>query len=128
MGLSWIVNFKKGHFSGRQALLKQKESGDYRRLFRLDIEGNKAAEHSILYSNKNCEQEIGYVTSAMWSPVVKANIAYGLVEAKYAEGPIWAEIYHQKELRWIRKVAKCTIVKTPFWAPERAKATPPPDC
>ena len=128
LGLSWIVNFKKGHFTGRAALLQQKESGNYRRLFRLDIEGNKPAESSILYSAKNCEKEIGYVTSAMWSPVVKANIAYGLVEAKYADGPIWAEIYYQKELRWIRKVAKCTIVDKPFWAPARAKATPPPDC
>ena len=128
LGLSWIVNFKKGHFTGRAALLAQKESGNHRRLLRLDIEGNKAAEHSILYSTKDCETEIGYVTSAMWSPVVKANIAYGLIEARYANKPIWAEIYHQKELRWIRKVALCTVVDKPFWSPERAKATPPPDC
>ena len=128
LGLSWIVNFKKGHFTGRAALLAQKESGNHRRLLRLDIEGNKAAEHSILYATKDCETEIGYVTSAMWSPVVKANIAYGLIEAKYANGPIWAEIYHQRELRWIRKVALCTVVDKPFWSPERAKATPPPDC
>ncbi len=128
LGLSWLVNFKKGHFSGRAALLKQMESGNYRRLLRLDIEGNKPAGHSILYSAANCETEIGYVTSAMWSPVVKANIAYGLVEAKYADSPVWAEIYYQKELRWIRKVARCTVVKEPFWAPARARATPPPDC
>ncbi|AQA18640.1 aminomethyltransferase [Halioglobus japonicus] len=128
LGLSWIVNFKKGHFTGREALLKQKESGEHRHLLRLDIEGNKPAEHSILYAGENCEKEIGYVTSAMWSPVVKANIAYGLVEAKYVKGPIWAEIYHQKELRWVRKVARCTVVNRPFWAPDRAKATPPPDC
>jgi aminomethyltransferase len=60
--------------------------------------------------------------------VVKANIAYGLVEAKYVDGPIWAEIYHQQELRWRRKVARCTRVSKPFWSPARAKATPPPDC
>ena len=64
----------------------------------------------------------------MWSPVVKGNIAYGLVEGKYANGEIWAEIYHQKELRWIRKLARCTKVTKPFWAPERARQTPPPDC
>ncbi len=128
LGLGWIVNFKKAHFTGRAALLAEKESGNYRRLIKLDIEGNKPAESSILYSSKSCKQEIGYVTSAMWSPVVKANIAYGLVDAKYADGDIWAEIYHQKELRWYRKVAKCTKVTKPFWAPERAKATPPPDC
>ncbi len=128
LGLGWILNFRKPHFSGRAALLAQKESGNYRRLLKLDIEGNKPAENSILYADKKCGTEIGYVTSAMWSPVVKANIAYGLVEAKYFEGPIWAEIYHQKELRWLRKVARCTRVAKPFWSPERAKATPPPDC
>lgn len=128
LGLGWILNFKKPFFSGRAALLAQKESGNYRRLLKLDIEGNKPADNSILYADKKCAKEIGYVTSAMWSPVVKANIAYGLVEAKYFEGPIWAEIYHQKELRWQRRVARCTRVTKPFWSPERAKATPPPDC
>lgn len=128
LGLGWILNFKKPHFSGRSALLAQKESGDYRRLLKLDIEGNKPAQHSILYADHKCAQEIGYITSAMWSPVVKANIAYGLVDAKHFEGPIWAEIYHQKELRWLRKVARCTRVTKPFWSPERARATPPPDC
>jgi aminomethyltransferase len=128
LGLGWILNFKKPHFSGRAALLAQKESGNYRRLLKLDIEGNKPAENSILYADRKCATEVGYITSAMWSPVVKANIAYGLVEAKYFDGPIWAEIYHQKELRWLRKVARCTRVAKPFWSPERAKATPPADC
>ncbi len=128
LGLGWILNFRKPHFSGRSALLAQRESGDYRRLLKLDIEGNKPAQHSILYADQKCAKEIGYVTSAMWSPVVKANIAYGLVDAKHVDGPLWAEIYHQKELRWLRKVARCTRVTKPFWSPERARATPPPDC
>lgn len=128
LGLGWIVNFNKGHFSGRCALLAEKESGDYRRMVKLDIEGNKPAQSSILYADGGCKQEIGYVTSAMWSPVVKANIAYGLVEARYFKGPIWAEVYYEKELRWYRKVVACTRVTKPFWAPARAKQTPPPDC
>jgi aminomethyltransferase len=128
LGLGWIINFKKSHFNGRTALLKAKESGNYRRLLKLDIEGNKPAINSILYSNKKCTQEIGYVTSAMWSPVVKANIAYGLVDGKYIDGEIWAEVYYEKELRWHRNVARCTRVTKPFWSPERARATPPPDC
>lgn len=128
LGLGWIVNFKKDHFSGRAALLAEKEAGKHRRLVKLDIEGNKPAENSILYSDAKCLKEIGYVTSAMWSPVAKANIAYGLVEGGSVDGPIWAEVYHQRELRWYRKVAKCTRVTKPFWSPERARATPPPDC
>ena len=128
LGLGWIVNFKKTHFTGRAALEKERAAGDYRRLVRLDIEGNKPAENSILYADRQCRREIGYVTSAMWSPVVKANIAYGLVDAKGADGEIWAEVYHQKELRWYRKVARCEKVSKPFWSPDRARQTPPPDC
>ncbi|WP_019528000.1 aminomethyltransferase family protein [Dasania marina] len=127
MALSWIVNFKKGHFTGRAALLKEKQAGKHRRLLKLDIEGNKAAESAILYRDEACQKQIGYVTSAMWSPVVKANIALGLVEGKYADGPIYAEVYHQRELRWVRKVCKCTKQTKPFWAPARAKQTPPAD-
>jgi glycine cleavage system T protein (aminomethyltransferase) len=128
LGLGWMLNFKKIHFSGRAALLAQKESGNHRRLLKLDIEGNKAAQSSILYTDRQCRREIGFVTSAMWSPVVKANIGYGLVEASAVDAEIWAEIYYQKELRWYRKVARCTRVNKPFWSPERARATPPPEC
>ena len=128
LALGWIVNFKKGQFSGRAALEKEKAEGKHRRLVKLDIEGNKPADSSILYADKGCRKEIGYITSAMWSPVVKANIAYGLIDGKYLDSPMWAEIYHQKELRWVRKVAKCTRVTKPFWAPDRARQTPPPDC
>jgi aminomethyltransferase len=128
LGLGWLVNFDKSHFSGRAALLREKEAGVRRRLLKLDIEGNKPATNSILYADKKCSREIGYVTSAMWSPAVKANIAYGLVTSKYADGAIWAEVYHQRELRWHRTIARCTRVTKPFWTPARAKATPPPDC
>ena len=124
MALSWIVNFDKGHFTGRAALLREKQEDKHRRLLKLDIEGNKPAEGSQLFRDKACNKAIGYVTSAMWSPVVKASIALGLVEGQYADGPIYAEVYHQKELRWIRKVRKCTRKAKPFWAPARAKQTP----
>ncbi len=56
--------------------------------------------------------------------MVKANIALGLVEGKYADGPIYTEVYFQKELRWVRKVCKCITKTKPFWAPARAKQTP----
>jgi aminomethyltransferase len=127
LGLSWIVNFKKPHFNGRAALLKEKEQGSKYRLLKLDIEGNKPAEHSILYSKANCSKAIGYVTSAMWSPVVKANIALAMVETQYAEGEIYAEVYHQQELRWQRKVCKAEVKTKPFWSPDRARLTPPAD-
>lgn len=125
LDLGWLVDFKKPHFNGRNALLAEKKKGPEYTLTKLDIEGNKPAEESWIYSNKRCTKKIGYVTSAMWSPAVKANIALAMIETKHLSGDLWAEIYYEKELRQNSKVAKCTIKKKPFWAPPRTKATPP---
>ena len=127
LNLGWLVDFKKPHFSGRRALLKEKKQGPEYTLTKLDIEGNKPAEGSYIYGNKSCTREIGYVTSAMWSPAVKANIALAMIKTKHLGGELWAEIYYEKELRQYSRVAKCTRKEKPFWAPARARATPPPD-
>jgi len=128
LSLGWLVDFKKPHFSGRSALLKEKRKGPKYTLTKLDIEGNKPAEGSYIYSNKRCTKEIGYVTSAMWSPAVKANIALAMIKTEYLTGDLWAEIYYEKELRQYSRVAKCVRKTKPFWSPPRARATPPPDC
>ncbi len=127
LSLGWLVDFNKPHFSGRTALLKEKERGPRFTLTKLDIEGNKPAAGSYIYQNKRCTREIGYVSSAMWSPAVKANIALAMIRTEHLQGDLWAEIYYDKELRQYSKVARCTVMKKPFWKPARARATPPPD-
>ncbi|MEM8548912.1 MAG: glycine cleavage T C-terminal barrel domain-containing protein, partial [Pseudomonadota bacterium] len=101
------------------------QEGLKRKLFKNDIEGNKVAEEAILYNNKACSHEVGYVTSALWSPAVKANIAYAFINTSALGGEVWAEIYHYKELRPIRKMALCTIKDKPFWVNPRSRQTPP---
>lgn len=127
LSLDWLVDFSKPHFNGRAALLKERREGPKYRLARLDIEGNRPAEGSDIYRDKRCKKKIGYVTSAMWSPAAKANIALAMIEARFLEGEIWAEIYYEKELRHYNRVARCTRRQKPFWAPARARATPAPD-
>jgi aminomethyltransferase len=127
LNLGWLVDFNKPHFNGRSALLEEQERGPRYQLTRLDIPGNKPAEGAILFNNQRCAREIGYVTSAMWSPAVKANIALAMIKSEYLKGDIWAEIYFLKELRQCRKVVPCTVIKKAFWTPARARATPPLD-
>jgi aminomethyltransferase len=55
------------------------------------------------------------------------NIALAMIKPEHLKGDIWAEIYFSKELRSYKKIAKCKVQTKPFWAPARAKATPPPD-
>lgn len=126
LGLGWLVDFDKPHFNGRRALWEEKQRGPTYTLTRLDIEGNKPAESSWLYREKACKNDIGYVTSAMWSPAAKANIALAMIKTEHRDGEIWADIDYEKELRQYNKVARCTVMKKPFWTPDRARATPPP--
>lgn len=126
LGLGRLVDFGKGHFNGRRALLTAQETGPRYRLVKMDIDGNKPAEAAFVYHRK--KREAGHVTSALWSPVCKRNIA--LVELKTPYGveitdDLWVEIYHQKEGKWDRVMARATIVDTPFFNNPRRSATPP---
>jgi aminomethyltransferase len=127
LGLAWLVDFNKGHFNGRRALLAEQQRGPRRQLVGLDIAGNKPATDALLYADKSCRRRIGSVTSALWSPTCKRNIAFAMVDAPhFAQGrALWAEIYLCRELQWERRVARATVTPTPFFAPARRKVTPP---
>ncbi len=129
LGLEWIVDFEKGHFNGRRALLAERARGARRRLVGLDIEGNKPANNALLYAEKAGKREVGSVTSATWSPTCKRNIALAMVDAPYFSmgATVWADIYLNRELVWERRMCRARIVERPFFAPERRRATPPGD-
>lgn len=128
LGLEWLVDFKKPNFNGRRALAEEKRRGSTWRLVKLDIDGNKAAHHSYIFAKeKGNKKEIGFVTSAVWSPVCKQNIAIGTVRMPHGEAGsnVWVEIYYQREMHWSRSMAKAVVVDKPFWFPPRRGATPP---
>ncbi len=128
LGLGWLVDFKKPNFNGRRALAEEKRRGSTWRLVKLDIEGNKAAHHSYIFAKeKGNKSEIGFTTSATWSPVCKQNIAIGTVRMPHGEigSTVWVEIYYQREMHWSRAMAEAKVVDKPFWFPPRRSATPP---
>ena len=127
LGLEWLVDFRKPNFNGRRALAAEKSRGSTWRLVKLDIEGNKPAHHSYIYAKKGGGKEIGFVTSAAWSPVCKQNIALGTVRAPHGKvgDKLYVEIYYQREMHWSRMMAEATVVDKPFWDPPRKRATPP---
>ena len=129
LGLAWLVDFNKGHFTGRRALLAEQARGPRRRLVGLDIEGTKPAHNALLYTARSGKKEAGSVTSATWSPTCKRNLALAMVSAPYmATGStVWAEIYLNRELVWERRMVRARVVDRPFFAPARRHATPPAD-
>lgn len=128
LGLDWLVDFKKPNFNGRRALADEKRNGSKWRLVKLDIDGNKPGHNAYIFAhNKGNKGEIGFVTSAVWSPVCKKNIALGTVRMPYGKpgDHVWVEIYYQREMHWNRKMARATVVDKPFWYPPRRGAVPP---
>jgi aminomethyltransferase len=126
LNLEWLVDFKKGHFTGRQALLREKAAGSKHCLVAVDIDGNKPANHALIYHNK--KTEVGHISSGIWSPTTKRNIGLAMLQTPYGKSitsNLWAEIYVMRELKWEKLMAKCTITQTPFFNPERRRLTPP---
>ena len=129
LGLEWAVDFEKGHFNGRRALLAERARRSARRLVGLDIDGNKPAHQALLYADRTCRRQIGAVTSAMWSPTCKRNIALAFLDAPHfaLNREVWAEIYLSRELVWETRVVRAKVVEKPFFAPERRKRVPAGD-
>ena len=130
LDLAWLVDFNKPNFTGRRALLEEKRRGSRYRLVKLDIDGNKPARDAFIYDKEGSgRQVIGTVTSALWSPSAKTNIALASVRAAWGKpgDELWAEIYYQKELKWNRTMARCVVMDGPFFDPPRRRQTPAPD-
>ena len=129
LGLAWLVDFTKGHFTGRRALLAESARGPSRALVGLDVAGNKPAHNALLYSARSGRREAGSVTSATWSPTCKRNHALAIVEAAHSAigSTLWADVYLNRELVWERRMVAAQVVERPFFAPARRRATPPAD-
>lgn len=126
MALDWLIDWDKGHFNGRRALLEEKEKGSQWAFVGLDIEGNVSVEHSLIYHDK--KHEVGFITAAYWSPTVKRNIALAHLKRPYhaeKSGNLWVEVYAMRELQYVKLMLKAEICERPFFNPARRRATPP---
>jgi len=121
-----MVDFGKGHFNGRRALLAQKQSGLRTHLVKIELGGFKPADGALLYHRKR--KEVGHVTSGIWSATTKRNIALAEFKAPYGgriQDDLWAEIYVHEEGQWDRRLVPVTIQTEPFFTHPRARQTPP---
>jgi aminomethyltransferase len=126
LGLGWMVDFEKGHFNGRRALLRERENGQRYHLVGLEIEGNKPAHDALVYHRQ--KSEVGHVTSAMWSPTCKKNVALAMLRSPYGgkvRDDLWVEIYLNKEHKWDKVRARCAVVDRRHFRHPRRTATPP---
>lgn len=135
IGLDWTVNMKKERFIGKEALAEQMQKGVPRRLAGLEVHWDPIER---LYDQRGLPPEmpctawrtavplysgrkwIGKATSGCWSRILKKNIALISVESKYAVPG--TEIQFEWTVEGHRELVPATVVKTPFYDPERKKA------
>lgn len=135
LGLDWAVKLNGADFIGRKALQVEKEAGcpwtfvglhvnwdDLERLFAAvdlppHIAGRASRSAVPLYKNG---RQIGQVTSHTFSPILKKYIGLGTVLTPHAV--LGAQVGMEVTVEYSREVAPATIVKTPFYEPERKRA------
>ena len=116
-GIAFTVPLKtkEDDFSGKESLILRKNSPQ-RVLVGLELDGNEVALHGDgVYTGK---QQIGVITSATRSPILKKNIA--LCRISISESEIGTEVEvgkldgHQKRL-------PAKVVRFPFYDPEKTR-------
>lgn len=127
VGLGWVVDLDKGHFTGRKALRAEAARPPTRRLTKLVVDGNKPVGEAFIYDRKN-GTPVGEVKCWTWSPILKANLALADIELDGGRLPprLWARIDYQRELKWHSTWAECHPRSKPFYTPDHRSATPPP--
>ena len=109
--LGWICKLDKGEFTGREALVRQKQEGVKRKLVGFEVtERGIARDHQDVLVN---DQRAGLVTSGSPAPYLKKNIGFAYVPVEYAN--VGQDI--QIDVRG--KLVGAQIVKAPFY--KRAK-------
>ncbi|HRQ39748.1 MAG TPA: aminomethyltransferase family protein [Chloroflexota bacterium] len=134
LGLGWAVALDGADFIGKRALLKEKAAGsqwtfvgvqadwlDLERLFGAKdlppkVAGRASRTAVPLYKNG---KQVGQITSHTFSPILKEYIGIGTVYAPY--GHIGNALEMEFTIEYHRQRAKATVVKTPFFDPERKR-------
>lgn len=111
-GLKWLVHLdRKGDFTGRPALERQKQEGVRRRLVGLQMQGRNIARHG--YPVLSDDKPVGEITSGAPSPTLGYPIALAYVPANLAK--VGQEL--QVEIRG--KQYPAVVVKKPFYQGSR---------
>jgi aminomethyltransferase len=136
LGLEWAVNWNKGHFVGRKALLAEKQRGSAAMLVGLEIDHAEfQRQHHALglpvpYPFTAWRaviplcadgQQVGYTTSGVWSPTLKKYIALGHLQPRYAAPGSVVTI--ELDIDRFRRPFNARVARLPFFNPARKKDT-----
>ena len=106
-GIGWAIKFDKPAFSGKDALLAQRDGGTYPRIAGLVMDGRVPARAG--YAVYAGDVKVGEIRSGSWGPAVEKNVATALLEPSAAAEGTRIEV----EVRGARHPA--AVVPLPFY-------------
>jgi 4-methylaminobutanoate oxidase (formaldehyde-forming) len=112
-GLGFAVKLDKGEFIGRDALVKQKETGLKQKLCCMTLEDDRVVvlgKEPIRTSDG--EKIIGWVASGGYGYAVGKSIAYGYLPVEYAE------VGTQLEVEIFEERINAVVEREPLWDPK----------
>jgi aminomethyltransferase len=138
IGLGWIVDFERPRFPnfvGREALEAEQAKGSPWALVGLEVAWEElealyesfslppslpaTARRDGLPVYDDSGRQVGKVTSHTWSPILKKYIALTSIHSEFAKPGTVLQMEHTVEFE--RKKVPATVVKTPFYDPERKR-------
>ncbi len=135
LGLSRLVDLKKGPFVGRSALMAEVKRGIARQIVGLEVDWSAveklyeavglpptapAATSRVAVPVYKGRSQIGRATSTTWSSTLKKLIALATIDAPhYAIG---STVEMEMTVEAVRHRAAATVVRTPFFNPDRKTA------
>ena len=138
MGLGRLVGIDKGPFIGRSALEAERKQGPRRMIVGLEVEWSDV---EALYEREGLAPvapaaasrqpvpvmrlglQVGRATTTAWSPTLKRLIALATIDAPHFA--VGTELRIEVTVEGVRRLARATVVPTPFFNPSRKTATPP---
>ncbi len=86
VGLGWLVDLeKRDDFIGKEALRRIKAQGVRRKLVGVEIGGRPIEFNMTRWPVRKEGEEVGYVSSAIYSPRLKKNIGYAMLPIEHTE-------------------------------------------
>ena len=115
LGLDRLVNLDNNiNFIGKSALKKIKQEGIKRKQVGIEIQCDiLKGPNTTFWILLSGEKKIGSITSAVYSPRLKKNIALAMVNIEYSK------INSELEVQIHDKKFKCIVVEKPFFDPQK---------
>jgi len=119
LGLDRLVNLDDNiNFVGKEALKKIKQEGIKRKQVGLELDCEPLkGPNTTFWSILKDDRKIGKVTSAIYSPRLKKNIALAMIEINQSE------IGNKFKIKMNDGDINCTIVEKPFYDPKKKIAS-----